>query len=131
LLCDALAYDWGMQIYRDLNAWKKAVFLVLEIYKSTEGFPKHEQYGLTNQIRRAAVSIPSNIAEGYLRKHKQDYIRFVRIAFASGGELETQLYLAKQLGFLSEEKYKQVDQALSEVMKMLNKLLQALEKKYQ
>lgn len=96
--------------YKELNVWNKSIQLVKEIYKLTEAFPKSEQYGLTNQMRRAAVSIPSNIAEGYTRKHK------------SGAELETQLTIAKELKMAPSDEFNKVEQLLSEVMKMLNKL---------
>ncbi|GAJ04402.1 unnamed protein product, partial [marine sediment metagenome] len=79
--------------------------LVVEIYKLTDKFPRSELYGLTSQKRRAAVSIPSNIAEGYVRKHRQEYIQFLRIAFGSGGELETQVIIAKRLKFASTKDF--------------------------
>ncbi len=115
-----------MKTYRELYVWQKSVELVVEIYKVTATFPKSEIFGLTNQMRRASVSIPSNIAEGYCRQHKQEYIRFVRIAFASGGELETQLFLAEKLGFFAPKKYDEIAASLAIVMKMLNKFLQSL-----
>lgn len=81
--------------YKDLLVWQKALELSVEIYNLTENFPKEEIYGLTSQIRRAAVSIPSNIAEGRYRGSKKDFSQFLRIAYASGAELETQLEIAK------------------------------------
>ncbi len=115
-----------MTSYRDLDVWKKSINLVVLIYKQTELFPKNELYGLTSQIRRAAVSIPSNIAEGYYRSHRKEYAQFIRIAFASGGELETQLTLAEKLDFISSENHKAIELLLSDVMKMLNKLIMSL-----
>ena len=85
--------------FRDLIVWQKAYKLVLEIYKSTKVFPQDELYGLTQQMRRAAISIPSNIAEGYGRKHKREYHRFLSIAYGSLLELETQCMLSRDLKY--------------------------------
>ncbi len=112
--------------YKELNVWKKSVDLVIEIYKLTEYFPKSEIYGLTNQIRRAAISLPSNIAEGYSRRHKKEYIQFLRIAFGSGAELETQLVIAKKIKLANLIEFKQCEELLVEIMKMLNKLISTL-----
>src|SRR3989338_11366185 len=92
-----------MNSYKDLIVWQKSIELVIGIYKMTDKFPKSELYGLTSQIRRAAVSISSNIAEGYTRKHRLEYIQFLRIAFGSG-ELETQIIIAKKLNFSEIER---------------------------
>src|SRR3990167_3497670 len=91
-----------MKSYRELFVWQKGMDVVTEIYRFTEKFPKTEIYGLVSQMRRSAVSIPSNIAEGYARKYKQEYIQFLRIAFGSGAELETQIIIAKNLQFLEK-----------------------------
>ncbi|MFC1625294.1 four helix bundle protein [Patescibacteria group bacterium] len=112
--------------YKELFVWQKSIDLVTEIYQLTDKFPKSELYGLTNQMRRAAVSIPSNIAEGYLRKHLREYIQFLRISFASGGELETQIVIAKKLKFTTEQNFMKTETLLEEVLKMLNKLISAL-----
>ena len=87
--------------YKNLIVWQKAFELSLLIYKITKGFPKEELYALTSQVRRAVISIPSNIAEGYCRQRKLEYIQFLQIAFASGAELETQLLIAKNLNYIS------------------------------
>lgn len=100
--------------------------LVVSIYKLTELFPKSEIYGLTSQIRRSAVSIPSNIAEGNTRGTKKDYRHFLLIAFGSGAELETQIEIAKRLDFDKDLKFKEVDNLLNEVMKMLNIMIRKL-----
>jgi four helix bundle protein len=89
------------QSYRDLIAWQKAVGLVLQVYQATEGFPRHELFGLANQLRRAAVSIPSNIAEGQARHSRPEFQRFLRTAKGSLAEMETQLIIATQLGYVS------------------------------
>ena len=94
-----------------------------EIYRVTEKFPKHEIYGLTSQVRRCSVAIPSNIAEGFLRGHRLEYIQFLRIAYSSGAELETQLLIALRVGYFSKEDYEKLNKLLEEVMRMLNKLL--------
>ncbi|MBI2033583.1 MAG: four helix bundle protein [Candidatus Liptonbacteria bacterium] len=116
--------------YRELLIWQKGIELVREVYLLTDSFPKSELYGLTNQMRRAAISVPSNIAEGFTRghsrQHHQDFIHFLRIAFASGAELETQLIIAKELKFGLSRKYEKVDSLLNETMKMLNKFIASL-----
>lgn len=115
-----------MNSYQDLIVWQKSIELVVEIYRLTNLFPKSEIYGLTNQMRKSAVSIPSNIAEGYNRKHRQEYIQFIRIAFGSGAELETQMIIAKKLRLTLLDKFKKAESLLIEVMKMLNKLNSSL-----
>ena len=112
--------------YKELKVWQRSIELVAEIYKLTDNFPKSELYGITNQMRRAAVSVPSNIAEGYIRKHRQEYIQFLRISFGSGGELETQIIIAKKIGLSSVKNFENSEKLLDEVMKMLNKLISAL-----
>jgi len=108
--------------YRDLVVWQKSMDLVVEIYELTELFSKSEIYGLTSQIRRSAISIPSNIAEGKARGTRKDYKHFVTIAFASGAELETQIELSKRLFKNNGFDYNKIDSILLEVMKMLNSL---------
>ena len=115
-----------MKTYKDLIVWQKSIDVVKEIYAITRLFPREEIYGLTNQMRRAAVSIPSNLAEGFSRGHKQENIQFIRIAFASGAELETQIHIAKELGMASKESFKRAEDLLDEVMKMLNSLFSKL-----
>ncbi|MEO5367409.1 MAG: four helix bundle protein [Magnetococcus sp. WYHC-3] len=108
--------------YKDFIVWKKAMELVVEIYKITDKFPKSELFGLTSQMRRCAVSIPSNIAEGSRRKNKKDTLHFYIIAFGSGSELETQIELAKLLDFCGSAVFSKADDLLGEIMKMLNKI---------
>jgi len=115
-----------MQSYKDLIVWQKGIQLVTLIYKVTEKFPKSELFGLISQIRRAAVSIPANLAEGYTRKHRAEYAQFVRIAFGSGAELETHLFIAQKLGYLNQKEVSEVTILLDEVMRMLNKLSSSL-----
>ncbi len=109
--------------YKDLIVWQKSVDLVVKTYQLTDKFPKEEIYGITSQIRRSAVSIPSNIAEGKLRDSNKEFNRFLLIAFGSGGELETQLEISKRLNKTKDLNYTEVDSLLAEVMRMLNKML--------
>ncbi|KKT21359.1 MAG: S23 ribosomal protein family protein [Parcubacteria group bacterium GW2011_GWB1_43_8] len=111
--------------YKDLIVWQRAIELVVEIYKLTDKFPKSEIYGLVSQMRRSAVSIPSNIAEGRRRGTKKDYRNFLVIAYGSGAELETQIIISKKLSFGIMD-YSKADSLLDETMKMLNKFLSAL-----
>jgi four helix bundle protein len=107
--------------FKDLIVWQKSYKLVLEIYKITTDFPKFEIYGLSQQMRRAAVSIPSNIAEGYGRKHNAEYNQFLSIAYGSLLELETQFLLAIDLKYVG--KNQTIENLLSEVGKMLFRML--------
>lgn len=112
--------------YQQLTVWQKSFDLSIKIFRITGKFPKSELYGLVSQMRRCAVSIPSNIAEGYTRGHRQEYLQFLRMAFASGAELETQLLISKELGFLNLKDFGEISSLLTEVQKMLNKLISAL-----
>lgn len=96
------------------------------IYDLTSNFPKEEVYGLSSQIKRCCVSIPSNIAEGSRRFSKKDFKHFLTIAYGSGAELETQLELAKRLKFIEDKSYQKAESLLIEIMKMLNKLIRNL-----
>jgi four helix bundle protein len=112
--------------YQQLKVWQKSIELVIEIYRLTKLYPKEELYGITSQSRRAAISIPSNIAEGYTRKYRQEYAQFIRIAFASGAELETLLLIAKQLKLAPQKEFYKSEELLNETMKMLNGLISSL-----
>ncbi|HCX99049.1 MAG TPA: four helix bundle protein [Bacteroidales bacterium] len=112
-----------MKTHKDLDVWKKAIELVASIYKTTSSFPKEELYGLTSQIRRTAVSIPSNIAEGAARNHNKEFIQFLYIALGSGSELETQLIISKMLGFISEENAQELINELNSISRMLQGLI--------
>jgi four helix bundle protein len=112
--------------YRDLIAWQKAMDLVILVYQSTEGFPQREIFGLTNQMRRAAVSIPSNIAEGQGRSSRKDFLHFLAVARGSLQELETQCILANRLNFLDEETRCRLDETTSEVGRILSGLISSL-----
>ncbi len=115
--------------YKDLIAWQKSMELSILVYKLTDSFPKSEMFSLVNQIRRAVVSIPSNIAEGWARKGLGEYIQFLSIAYGSASELETQLILSKKLGFGEGREYKKIEGILVEVQKLLFVLIRKLRSK--
>jgi four helix bundle protein len=109
--------------YKNLIVWQKSYSVCLLVYTLTNNFPKNEVFGLVSQMRRASVSIPSNIAEGNMRFTPKEHAQFIRIAYGSAAELETQLMLSKDLKFISETEYTQIIELLTEVMKMLSVLL--------
>lgn len=113
--------------YKDLIVWQRSIQLVVEVYKLTENFPREEIYGLTSQIRRSAVSISSNIAEGRFRGSRKDYLQFLRVAYSSGAELETQIEIAKRLPETKNLDYSKTDSLLLEVMKMLNVMIKKMQ----
>jgi len=115
-----------MAHFKELLVWQKSINFVTEIYKETESFPKTEMYGLVSQIRRATVSIASNIAEGNSRRSVPDYVQFLRISRGSCAEVETQLIISKNLGYLDEEKSLKLNQDIIEISKMLNGLINSL-----
>ncbi len=112
--------------YRDLSVWQKAMTLVKQIYETTRSFPKEELYGLTQQLRRAAVSIPSNIAEGNGRGTKPDYVRFLQIARGSLFETQTQIELSRDLVYLSVATAPPLLALCNEIERMLNTLIARL-----
>ena len=116
----------SIKSYRDLIVWQKSMDLVTEVYRITKTFPKEELYVLVPQMRRAAISIPSNIAEGYTRKSKKEYIQFVQTAFGSATELETQMLIAQKLDYLSKIDSNKLFADVQEVLRMLNGLLKSL-----
>lgn len=114
------------QGFKSLLAWQRAMELVAEVYKLTKNFPPAELYGLTSQARRAAVSIPSNVAEGYGRRGRGDYVRFLDIARGSTNELETQLILACQLDLVTHKQAQPALDLVSEVQRILAGLVSKL-----
>ena len=116
--------------FKELKVWRKSYELCLKLYQLTATFPKEERFGLTSQIRRSAVSIPSNTAEGYGRKTTADYVRMLYIAYGSICELETQILLSGDLGFISIEELGLAKQDIAEVERMLMGLIRSLERKY-
>ncbi|MBI3627412.1 MAG: four helix bundle protein [Candidatus Sungbacteria bacterium] len=115
-----------MNSYRELLVWQKSIELTTETYRMTELYPKSEVYGLTSQIRRAAISIASNIAEGWSRKNIKEYNQFLRIARGSAAELETQLLVSKNVGLLNTSNFDRFSQSRTSIMKMLNALITSL-----
>ena len=112
--------------YRELKVWRLAMELVEEIYKLCIEFPKHEVYGLTSQLQRAAVSVPSNIAEGQARNSSKEFNHFLGIARGSLAELETQIMLAQRLGYLATEKMNPSLEKAEEIGKMLKGLQKSI-----
>ena len=117
-----------MRNYRDLIVWQKAMALVTDIYDHTKIFPDEERYGLAMQLRRSSVSLPSNMAEGYGRNSSKEYIRFLRISNGSLFELQTQLEIARNLGFIAEENYFSLFERTREIERMLSSLINKLKK---
>ena len=114
--------------YRDLIVWQKAVRFVSNVYRASKSFPKDEIYGLVSQIRRCAVSIPSNIAEGYGRKSIADYSRFLQMGIGSLFELQTQLEIAKNLEYISEQTYRLLFDGSREIERLLSSLIAKLKR---
>lgn len=113
--------------HKDLEVWKKSIDFVTMIYKVTETFPTSELYGLTSQIRRASISIPSNIAEGSARKGKVEFKQFLYISLSSASEVDTQLLIAKNLGFINIDLYEQAASNLEVISKMLQGLIKSIQ----
>ena len=116
-----------MKDFRDLRVWEKSHRLALLVYRCTSGFPRQELYGLTSQMRRCAVSVASNIAEGCGKRGNAEFQRFLNIACGSASELEYQSLLARDLGFLGQADYAEASQAIVEVKRMLASLVQKVE----
>ena len=119
----------SVQHYRELIVWQKAIGLVETVYRATENFPKTEIYALTNQIRRAAVSIPSNIAEGQGRNSTRDFLHFLPVAQGSLLELETQIIIAERLGYFDKAQENSLLETTAEISRMLSGLRNSLNKK--
>ncbi len=115
-----------MKTYRELICWQKAIELVKSIYKITNNFPHTEQFGLTSQLRRAAVSVPSNIAEGFGRGSNKDFRRFLDISRGSLFEIQTQIYIAKELDYIDKEFFEKVYEQSREVERILVGFMKSL-----
>ncbi len=113
--------------FRDLNVWQQSMTLVQDIYRLTKQFPREERFGLTAQIRRAAISIPSNIGEGKRRRSDAAFLHHLDIALGSQGEVEVQLEIAMLLGFLKPSDYHKVQPMVEDVGRMLNGLIDSIE----
>jgi len=114
--------------FRHLDVWKQGMGLVEQIYRSTQPFPRSEQYGITNQIRRATLSIPCNIAEGHCRRSTKAFMNHVSIALGSHGELETLLEVSCRLGFLGPDEHRRLSTLAATVGRLLNGLYNSLER---
>jgi four helix bundle protein len=112
-----------MSTFRELLIWQKSMTLVTEIYQLTHFFPKEENYGLTSQIRRCAISIPSNIAEGYGRNGTKDYLKFLNIAIASVFEMQTQIEIAYNLKYINQLQFNKIFEASREVERMMGSFI--------
>jgi four helix bundle protein len=123
-----LCVDGAIESYRDLAAWQRARELVVAVYEASADFPGDERFGLTAQVRRSAVSVPSNIAEGYGRGARADYARFLRVARGSLFEVEAQLVLASDLGMLKDDALARLQHAINEVARPLSGLIRSIER---
>ncbi|MBM6881896.1 four helix bundle protein [Bacteroides caecigallinarum] len=112
-----------MSSHKSLLVWSRSIAMVKALYLITQKFPLCELYGITSQMRRAAISIPSNIAEGYARAHDKELLHFLYISLGSASELETQLIICKEIGYLTEGQYVELEMMNSEIMKMLTSLI--------
>ena len=119
-----------IESYRDLRVWQRAVDLAEQVYRVTGEFPREEQFGLTIQVRRAVVSVSSNIAEGHGRKHRADFLRFLSISRGSLMEVETQLEIARRLAYVSSAQYQELNANCQDVGRLLNGLIRALENRH-
>lgn len=117
-----------IQSFQDLIVWQKSISLVSSIYKLTSTFPQSQIYSLVNQLQRCVVSIPSNIAEGYQRHSRKEYLQFLYISFGSCAELRTQLIISEKLGFVRKQDYDEIISQLVEVEKMLFVLISKMKK---
>ena len=115
-----------METHKDLRVWRQSIEMVTSIYLMTQSFPKEEMFGLVSQLRRASVSVPSNIAEGYARGTDKEKLHFLRISSGSMSEVETQLMLGLNLGYIDQEKYNELSETVTSVWKQLNSLISSI-----
>lgn len=115
--------------HKKLDAWKLSMDLVIDVYRITDNFPREERYSLTDQIRRAAISIPSNIAEGAARQTKKEFANYLHMAQGSLSELDTQLELARRLGYLDDETWRILDHRMERIDKVISGLIHHITKK--
>lgn len=114
--------------YKDLQVWQKGIELVKEIYTITKKFPKDELFSLVSQMRRSAVSIPSNIAEGWMRQHRNEYVQFIYHALGSCGELDTQVIIANSSGYMDDKKLEDLEERINHIIRMLRNLIKGLQR---
>ncbi len=118
-----------METHKDLRVWQQSIEMVTSIYLMTKAFPKDELFGLVSQMRRAAVSVPSNIAEGYARGSEREKLHFLRISSGSMSEIETQLMLSLNLGYVTQETFDELSEKITSLWKQLNALISSLKKR--
>jgi four helix bundle protein len=116
----------GVKDFRDLNIWNRGISLVEQIYRITRAFPQEEQYCLTSQLRRASVSVPSNIAEGFARHSNKEYKQFLYISLGSCAELTTQIIISQRLGYLGEGESEQLQKDVNTLSKMIMSLIKKI-----
>lgn len=112
--------------YKELDVWKKGIEMTDKIYNITKNFPKHGKYGLTNQLQRCVVSIPSNIAEGFMRNHSKEYIQFLYVALGSCAELETQLIISRGRNYIAQKDLEDLEEDINHESRMLMNLIKSL-----
>lgn len=108
-----------MNQYKKLRVWQDSVALAVDVYKSTRQFPKEDLYGITSQIRKSGISIPSNVAEGAGRNHEKEFIQFLGIASGSAFELDTQLFIAKELDIITSDSYNSLSERIENIQKRI------------
>lgn len=113
--------------FKNLNVWKKSVDLAVKVYKTTKSFPSEEKFGITSQMRRASVSIPSNIAEGTAKSTSKSFVNSLDISLGESYELETQAIIANLVGLINDEEFQILDQDITEVQRMINGLISTVE----
>ncbi len=118
-----------MDTHKDLRVWQQSIEMVTSIYLMTKTFPKEELFGLVSQLRRAAISVPSNIAEGYARGTEREKLHFLRMSSGSMSEVETQLLLSLNLGYVGQEMFDELSEKVTTVWKQLNALISSIKKK--
>jgi len=112
--------------FKDLKIWQRGMELTKAVYEITDSFPQKEAYGIVSQMRRSAVSVPSNIAEGFMRKHNKEYKQFLYVTLGSLAELETQVIISEQMGFITCEKSQEFQSQIEEIVRMTTGLIKCL-----
>jgi len=120
----------AIKTHKDLEVWRKGIDFVVKIYSDSEGFPDSERYSLISQLRRAAVSIPANIAEGFGRNHKKELLQFLNIAMGSAAEIDTLLLISRKLSYISDVRYDELTELLDHISRMLKNLSRSISSTY-
>ncbi len=118
-----------METHKNLLVWQKSIVFVTNVYQLTKSFPKEELYCIVSQIRRSAISIPSNIAEGCARKNTKEYVQFLYVSLGSAAELETQLIISSNLAYIEQKRLQNIQSELIEIIRMLTGLIRSLSNK--